>query len=229
MVSKQTPSKKTSSQKTNTKPHFTADTVIEGQLAGTHVLNRLRQMSPVTAALICAVILALGLSLWPYLAPLFIPSSDDRWQAEVEGKLSELHSDMQTLSEQQAALTSQLQTVEDKLLGLGQQTEDAASAVLQLSEALTADIGELVSQSARFAEQLAALNSSDNEQDKPAKPANSAVSSDMHPEAKRLSQHFPELTVPNLSLPSVSDWWQGILDWFGGLVSIERVQPLQEQ
>ena len=161
--------------------------------------------------------------------PTFIPSSDDRWQAEVEGKLSELHSDMQTLSEQQAALTSQLQTVEDKLLGLGQQTEDAASAVLQLSEALSADIGELVSQSARFAEQLAALNSSDNEQDKPAKPANSAVSSDMHPEAKRLSQHFPELTVPNLSLPSVSDWWQGILDWFGGLVSIERVQPLQEQ
>ena len=90
MVSKQTPSKKTNSQKTKTKQHSPADTVIEGQLVGTHALNRLRKISPVTAALICAVLLALGLSLWPYLAPLFIPSSDDRWQAEVEGKLSEL-------------------------------------------------------------------------------------------------------------------------------------------
>ena len=71
MVSKKTPSKKTNGQKMKTKQQSAAETVIEGQLAGTHALSRLRQMSPVTAALICAVLLALGLSLWPYLAPLF--------------------------------------------------------------------------------------------------------------------------------------------------------------
>ena len=229
MVSKQTPSKKTNSQKTNTKRHSPADAVIEGKFAGTHVLNRLRQISPVTAALMCAVILSLGVSLWPYLAPFFISSSDDRWQAEVEVQLSDLRSDLQALSEQQAVLTGQLQAVENKLTGIVQQTEDTASAFLQLSDALTADIRKLVSQSAHFAEQLAALNSFDTDQDKPAKQANSAVSSDMDPEAKSLLQHLPEFAVPNLSLPPASDWWQGISDWFGGLVSIERVQPEQEQ
>ena len=84
MVLKRTSSKKTNSQKAKTKQHSAAETVIEGQLAAAPALDRLRQISPLTLVLICAVILTLGLSLWPYLAPLFIPSSDDRWQADMD-------------------------------------------------------------------------------------------------------------------------------------------------
>ena len=159
MVSKQTPSQKKNSQKMKTKQQSAAETVIEGQLAGTHALSRLRQISPVTVALICAVLLALGLSLWPYLAPLFIPSSDDSWRAETESRLSQLRADVQMLSKQQAALTGQLQAVQNNLSDLDQQIKDTASAVVKFSDALTADIERLDTQSARFAEQLASLTS----------------------------------------------------------------------
>ena len=71
MVLKRTSSKKTNSQKAKTKQHSAAETVIEGQLAAAPALDRLRQISPVTLVLICAVILTLGLSLWPYL-PRFL-------------------------------------------------------------------------------------------------------------------------------------------------------------
>jgi len=218
MVSKQTPS-----QKTKARQHSAAETVIEGQLAGTHVFNRLRQTSPVTAALLCAVLLAIGLSLWPYLAPLFIPSSDDRWQAEMEGRFSELYTDMQMLSEQQAAMIGRLQAVQNNLSGLDQQIRDTASEVVQFSDALTADIERLNAQTARFSQQLASVTNSGPEKPKPAKPADSAASSDT------LLQHLPELAVPDLSMPSVSGWWHGISDWFGGLVYVERVQPKKEQ
>ncbi len=229
MVSKQTPSQKTNSQKTKTKQHSAAETVIEGQLAGTHSLNRLRQISPVTAALICAVLLALALSLWPYLAALFVPSSDDRWQAEMESRISQLRADMQMLSEQQVALTGQLQAVQNNLSGLNEQIKDTASAVVQFSDALTVDIERLDARSARFAEQLAALTSSEPEEDKPPKPAKSVAPFDTQPKADSLLQHIPELAVPDLSLPSLSGWWQGISDWFSGLVSVERVQTEQER
>ena len=229
MVSKQTPSQKKNSQKMKTKKQSAAETVIEGQLAGTHALSRLRQISPVTVALICAVLLALGLSLWPYLAPLFISSSDDGWRAETESRLSQLRADVQMLSKQQAALTGQLMAVQNNLSALDQQIKDTASAVVKLSDALTADIERLDTQSARFSEQMASLTSFGLQQDKPKKPANNAASSDTQPEAGSLLQHLPELAVPDLSLPSVSGWWQRIAGWFGGLVSVERVQPEREQ
>ena len=222
MVSKQIPT-----QKTKTKQDSAPETVNEGQLAGTYAFSRLRQASPVTAALFCAVFLALGLSLWPHLASLFIPSSDDRWQAEMESRLTQLRADMHILSEQQAELTGQLQAVLNNLSGLDQQIEDTASAIVQFSDALTADIERLDARSANFADQLAELTSSGPKHDKPAESAHSAASSETQPEADGLLQHLPELAVPDLSLPSLSGWWQSISDWFGGLVSVERVQPEQ--
>ena len=229
MVSKQTPSQKTNSQKTKKKQHSAAETVIEDQLVGTHALNRLRKISPVTAALICAVLLALGLSLWPYLAPLFIRSSDDGWKAETEGRLRELRADVKMLSEQQVALIGQLQAAQNNLSSLDQHIKDTASSIVQVSDVLTAHIERLDTQSARFAEQLAALTSFKPQQDNPKKLANNVASSDLQPEADNLLQHLPELAVPNLSLPSISGWWQEISDWFGGLVSVERVEPKREQ
>ena len=229
MVLKRTSSKKTNSQKAKTKQHSAAETVIEGQLAAAPALDRLRQISPVTLVLICAVILTLGLSLWPYLAPLFIPSSDDRWQADMEIRISQLSTDMQMLSDQQAALTGELQAVQDNLSGLDHQIKNTASSVVQFSDALIKDIERIDSQSALVAEKLAALNSFGPEQEKSAQQADSMASSDTQPKADSLLQHLPELAVPNLSLPSISGWWQDVSEWFGSLVSVERVQPDQEQ
>ena len=218
MVLKRTSSKKTNSQKAKTKQHSAAETVIEGQLAAAPVLDRLRQISPVTLALICVVILTLGLSLWPYLAPLFIPSSDDRWQA-----------DMEMLSDQQATLTGELQAVQDNLSGLDYQIKNTASSVVQFRDELIKDIERIDSQSTLVAEKLAALNSFEPEQEKFAQQADSMASSARQPKADSFLQHLPELAVPNLSLPSISGWWQEVAEWFGSLVSVERVQPDQEQ
>ena len=227
MVLKRTSSKKTNSQKTKTKQHSAAETVIEGQLSDAPALNKLRQISPVTLALFCAVFLALGLSVWPYLAPLFMSSSDDHWQAEMERRLSQLSADMQMLSDQQAALAGQLQAFQDNLSGLDQQIKDTTSSVVQFSDVLRTDIEKIDAQYAHFAEQLATLTSSGSEKEKSKQPADSLAPSDEQPKADGLLQHLPELAVPDLSLPSVSGWWQGISDWLGRLVSVERVQPEQ--
>ncbi len=229
MVLKRTSSKKTNSQKAKTKQHSAAETVIEGQLAAAPALDRLRQISPLTLVLICAVILTLGLSLWPYLAPLFIPSSDDRWQADMEIRISQLNTDMQMLSEQQAALTGELQAVQDNLFDLDHQIENTSSSVAKFSDELIKAIERIDSQSALVAEKLAALNSFGSEQEISAQQADSMASSDTQPKADSLLQHLPELAVPNLSLPSISGWWQDVSEWFGSLVSVERVQPGQEQ
>lgn len=228
MVSKQTPSLKTNSHKTKKKQHSAAKAVIESQLDGKHVRDKLRQISPVTAALVCAVILALGLSLWPYLAPFFIPSSDDRWQTKIETRLSQIRTDLQILSEQQVALTGQLQVFQNNLSGLNQKIKDTDSAIVQLSDALTTDIEKIDEQSGHLAEQLATLTSSEPKQDESAQPAENLASSDTKSEANRLLEHIPKLAIPNLSSPSVSEWWEGISDWFKGLVSVERVQPEKE-
>ena len=229
MVLKRTSSKKTNSQKAKTKQHSAAETVIEGQLAAAPALDRLRQISPVTLVLICVVILTLGLSLWPYLAPLFIPSSDDRWQADTEIRISQLSADMQMLSEQQATLTGELQAVQDNLSRLDHQIKNTASSVVQFRDALMKDIERIDSQSALVAEKLAALNSFVPEQEKSTQQADSMASSDTRPKADSLLQHLPELAVPNLSLPSISGWWQDVSEWFGSLVSVERVPPNQGQ
>ena len=229
MVLKRTSSKKTNGQKAKTKQHSAAETVIEGQLAAAPALERLRQISPVTLVLICAVILTLGLSLWPYLAPLFISSSDDRWQADMEIRISQLSTDMQMLSDQQAALMGELQAVQDNLSDLDHQMKNTASSVVQFSNTLIKDIERIDSQSALVAEKLAALNSFGPEQEKSAQQAYSMSSSDTQSKADSLLEHLPELAVPNLSLPSISSWWQYLAEWFGSLVSIERVQPDQEQ
>ena len=229
MVLKRTSGKKTNSQKAKTKRHSAAETVIEGQLAVAPALERLRQISPVTLVLICAVILTLGLSLWPYLAPLFIPSSDDRWQADMEIRISQLRTDMQMLSDEQAALTGELQAVQDNLSDLDHQIKNTSISVVKFSDALIKDIERIDSQSALVAEKLAALNSFGSEQEISAQQADSMASSDTQPKADSLLQHLPELAVPNLSLPSISGWWQDVSEWLGSLVSVERVQPDQEQ
>ena len=229
MVLKRTSGKKTNSQKAKTKQHSAAETIIEGQLAATSALDRLRQISPVTLVLICAVILTLGLSLWPYLAPLFIPSSDDRWQADIEIRISQLSTDMQMLSDQQAALTRELQAVQDNLSDLDHQITNTASSVVQFRDALIKDIERIDSQSAFVAEKLAALNSFRSEQEISAQQADSMASSDTQPKADSLLKRLPELAVPNLSLPSISGWWLDVSEWFGSLVSVERVRPDQEQ
>ncbi len=229
MVLKQTSGKKTNSHKAKTKQQSAAETVIEGQLAVAPALERLRQISPLTLVLICAVILTLGLSLWPYLAPLFIPSSDDRWQADMEIRISQVSKDIQMLSDQQAALTGELQAVQDNLSDLDHQIKNTASSVVQISDALIKDIERIDSQSALVAEKLAALNSFASEQEKSAQQADSMALSDTQPKSESLLKHLPELTVPNLSLPSISGWWRDVSEWFGSLVSVERVQPDQEQ
>ena len=94
---------------------------------------------------------------------------------------------------------------------------------------LRTDIEKIDAQYAHFAEQLAALTSSRSEQEKSKQPAYSPASSDEQTKADSILNHLPELAVPDLSLPSVSGWWQGISHWFGRLVSVERVQPDQEQ
>ena len=229
MVLKRTSGKKTNSQKANTKQHSAAETVVEGRLAAAPALQRLRQISTVTLVLICAVILTLGLSLWPYLAPLFIPSSDDRWQADMEIRISQLSTDMQMLSDQQAALTGELQAVQDNISDLNHQIKNTSSSIVKFSDALIKDIERIDSQSALVAEKLAALNSFGSEQEISAQQADSMASSDTQPKADSLLQHLPELAVPNLSLPSTSGWWKEVSEWFGSLVSVERVQPDQEQ
>ncbi len=229
MVLKRTSGKKTNSQKAKTKQHSAAETVVEGRLAAAPALQRLRQISPVTLVLTFAVILTLGLSLWPYLAPLFIPSSDDRWQADMEIRISQLSRDMQMLSDQQVALTGELQAVQDNLFDLDHQIKNTASSVVQFREALIRDIERIDSQSAIVAEKLAALNSFGSEQEKPAQQADSTASSDTQPKADSLLKYLPELAVPNLSLPSISGWWQDVSEWLGSLVSVERVQRDQEQ
>jgi len=229
MVLKRTSGKKTNSQKAKTKQHSAAETVVEGRLAAAPALQRLRQISPVTLVLTFAVILTLGLSLWPYLAPLFIPSSDGRWQADMEIRISQLSRDMQMLSDQQVALTGELQAVQDNLSDLDHQIKNTASSVVQFREALIKDIERIDSQSAIVAEKLVALNSFGSEQEKPAQQADSTASSDTQPKADSLLKYLPELAVPNLSLPSISGLWQDISEWFGSLVSVERVQPDQEQ
>ena len=225
MVLNQTSGKKTNSQKAKTKQHSGAETVIEGQLAIAPALERLRQISPATLVLICAVILTLGLSLWPYFAPLFIPSSNDRWQADMEIRISQLITDMQMLSDQQEALTGELQAVHDNLSDLDHQIKNTSRSVVKFRDALIKDIERIDSQSALLAERLAALNSFGSEQGKSAQLADSMASSDTQPKADRLLKHLPELTVPNLSLPSISGWWQDVSEWFGSLVSVARVQP----
>ena len=107
-------------------------------------LDRLRQISPLTLVLICAATLTLGLSLWPYIAPLFIPSSDDRWQADMEIRLSQFSTDIQMLSDQQAAPTRELQAVQDNLSGLDQQIKNTASSVVQFRDSLIKDIERLI-------------------------------------------------------------------------------------
>ena len=72
--------------------------------------------------------------------PAFIPSSDDRWQADMEIRISQLSTDMQMLSDQQAALTGELQAVQDNLSGLDHQIKNTASSVVQFSDALIKDI-----------------------------------------------------------------------------------------
>ena len=147
----------------------------------------------------------------------------------MESRLIQLSTDMQMLSDQQAALTGQVQAVQDSLSSFDQQMKDTTSSVAQFSDVLRTDIKRIDAQSAQFAEQLATLTSSGLGQEKSKQPADSMASSDKQTIADNLLQHLPELVVPDLSLPSVSGLWQGVSDWFGRLVSVERVQPEQEQ
>ena len=116
-----------------------------------------------------------------------------------------LSTDMQMLSDQQAALTGELQAVHDNLSALDHQIKNTSRLVVEFRDALIKDIERIDSQSAQQADSMALSNT--------------------QPKADSLLQHLPELAVPNLSLPSISGWWQDVSEWFGNLVSVERVQP----
>ena len=94
------------------------EAVIDGQLDGTSLASRLRQISPLTVGLVGAVLIALGLSVWPYMAPYLVSPSDDPWQQAVDQELAELRAGLGMVSDQQERLAAQLQTFQVSLTRL---------------------------------------------------------------------------------------------------------------
>ena len=202
-----------------------AEAVIDGELAGTSLASRLRQISPVTAALVGAVIIALGLSVWPYMAPYVIAPSDDPWQQSVDQELADLRTGLEAVRAQQNRLAETLQTLQASQTQLDQTMADVVQSVSQSVDTVTAAIDRFDQQIAHIKENYsarppaedegapAAVPAQPDQQDSPAVPA--PVLQDSPASGSGL---LPELAVPDLS-----GWWQGLADWVSGLVSVDRI------
>ena len=207
-----------------------AEAVIDGELAGAGLASRLRQISPVTAALVGAVIIALGLSVWPYMAPYVIAPSDDPWQQSVDQELAELRAGLEVVSDQQNRLAETLQTLQASQTQLDQTMADVVQSVSQSVDTVTAAIDRFDQQIAHIKENysarppaedegaLAAVPAQPDQQDSPADPALADSAPVQQDSPASGSGLLSELAVPDLS-----GWWQGLADWVSGLVSVDRI------
>lgn len=207
-----------------------AEAVIDGELAGAGLASRLRQISPVTAALVGAVIIALGLSVWPYMAPYVIAPSDDPWQQSVDQELAELRAGLEVVSDKQNRLAETLQTLQASQTQLDQTMADVVQSVSQSVDTVTAAIDRFDQQIAHIKENYsarppaedegapAAVPAQPDQQDSPADPALADSAPVQQDSPASGSGLLSELAVPDLS-----GWWQGLADWVSGLVSVDRI------
>ena len=227
--------KKTTKQ-TRTAPDTpAAEAVVDGQLAGAGITGRLRQISPVTAGLVGAVVLALGLSAWPYLGPYLLPQTDDPWQMSVDQDLADLRAGLAAVSTQQARITARLDTLDADLVRLDQTMGDVVQSVSQSVETMTAAIDRFDQQIAHLDEQLTTIGPSSDAQAVPqpapdqASPEGNGPDNPPNNSPDEPTDNPPDEStdseglLPHIELPDLSGWWQGLSDWVGGLVSVDRI------
>lgn len=203
-----------------------AEAVIDGRLSGTGLRDRLRQISPVTAGLVCAVIAALGLSVWPYMAPLLIAQSDDPWKTSVNQELTELRSGLGAVTDRQEELLRQLDSFQARLGELDSKMAGVVQSVSQSVDTVNAAIDRFDQQMAVIDEKLAGQPARPDETlSAPAGPAaDDSVSEGPGPAQTSGDGRF----LPELSLPEASGWWQGLSGWISGLVSVDRIESEQD-
>ena len=233
---------KRSQNETKSAEPSAAETVIDGQLAGKGWAAKLRRVSPVTAGLICAVMVALGLSVWPYIAPLLLPKPADPWQKAVDTELRQLRADMTALSENQTRLSDQLDTLQagqgqldKKMAGVVQsvsQSLDTVAAAIDRFDQQIAHIDEKLAQTAGQHSDAAAAQPADAS-DTAAQPAvrGAPAAADSPPasaQGKEPESNLPDINLPDVGLPDLSGWWQGLSGWLGGLITVDRLQREQE-
>ena len=207
-----------------------AEAVIDGELAGTSLASRLRQISPVTAALVGAVIIALGLSVWPYMAPYVIAPSDDPWQQSVDQELADLRTGLEAVRAQQNRLAETLQTLQASQTQLDQTMADVVQSVSQSVDTVTAAIDRFDQQIAHIKENYSARPPAEDEGAPaavPAQPDQQDSPADSAPaDSAPVLQDSPASgsgLLPELAVPDLSGWWQGLADWVSGLVSVDRI------
>ena len=207
-----------------------AEALIDGEVAGAGLASRLRQISPVTAALGAAVIVALGLSVWPYMAPYLVSPSDDPWQQAVDQELAELRAGLGVVSDQQERLAAQLQTLQAGLTQIDETMADVVQSVSQSVDTVNAAIDRFDQQIAHIEDKFTAVPPADAEDKASAAPAQTQQQTDPADTAAaadppQVQQDSSSDLLPDLALPDVSGMWQGLSDWFSGLVSVDRIDP----
>lgn len=195
-----------------------AEAVIDGQLAGSSLASRWRQISPLTAGLVGAVLIALGLSVWPYMAPYLVSPSDDPWQQAVDQELAELRAGLGVVSDQQERLAAQLQTLQAGLTQIDETMADVVQSVSQSVDTVNAAIDRFDQQIAHIEDKFTAAPAQTQQQTGPADTAAAA-------DPPQVQQDSSSDLLPDLALPDVSGMWQGLSDWFSGLVSVDRIDP----
>ena len=207
-----------------------AEAVIGGELAGAGLASRLRQISPVTAALVGAVIIALGLSVWPYMAPYVIAPSDDPWQQSVDQELADLRTGLEAVRAQQNRLAETLQTLQASQTQLDQTMADVVQSVSQSVDTVSAAIDRFDQQIAHIKENYSARPPAEDEGAPaavPAQPDQQDSPADSAPaDSAPVQQDSPASgsgLLSELAVPDLSGWWQGLADWVSGLVSFDRI------
>ena len=207
-----------------------AEAVIDGQLAGSSLASRWRQISPLTAGLVGAVLIALGLSVWPYMSPYLVSPSDDPRQQAVDQELAELRAGLGVVSDQQERLAAQLQTLQAGLTQIDETMADVVQSVSQSVDTVNAAIDRFDQQIAHIEDKFTAVPPADAEDKASAAPAQTqqqtgpadTAAADDPPQVQHDSSSD---LLPDLALPDVSGMWQGLSDWFSGLVSVDRIDP----
>lgn len=210
-----------------------AETLIEGRLAGQGLADRLRAISPVTAGLTVAVVVAMGLSGWPYLAAFVYPEPDDPWKTAIEQQLSDVRTGLGAVTEQQADLSRQLGTLQARLGELDGKMAEVVLSVTQSVDTVNAAID-------RFDQQMALIDEKLAEQSGAASAQQTSLSrgADNDSLSESASAGAPSAALPGtddsrffpeLSLPEMSGWWQSLSGWLGGLISVDRIGSEQDR